>query len=425
MASASTFAALFKMFRTVYFNRDLVNQAKRKTPAFDSVQKMDDFDGEALVFPFNDSLAVGIGDSVSSAKNNATSSGFDKWTLTTLKKMYGILTIDSEAILRARKNIGAFLRTRQKEVNDLMAYMKMVLGGHAFWGDGAGNLSQVVAVTGANPVTSFTVPRNDGVKFHRRQILVFNATRTGAPGGIKASTWRVDKVARNTAANTATITVTRVTGAGAGVDPAALDYVYQNNTYDKFPIGVDGYIPKFDPGSAAAIAAGIPTTLHGMDRSLDVEMRSGFRVTWQGSIEETIKLLCAVMGQYVDQENSVCWVSHYNWFRLEQELTAQGRKVIDARATQVFGSPALLILTPDGNIPVVRDPYLDNDRGYVLDMSQFEVHHLGPVLGMTDEDGLTALRQTDDDGIEIRIRFMGENLIQRPFMCGRFEIVGN
>lgn len=423
MAPSSTIAALTKMYKTVYMGRDLVNQAKRKTPAYDAIQKMDDFDGANLTFPFNDGVPVGVGTTIVGAKAQATSSSFDNWVMSVRKKLYGVLTIDAESMLAARKNIGAFLRLRQKETNELMAYMKMVLGGHAFWGDGAGNLAQVVAVTGTNPVTSFTISQVNGIKIHRKQTLVFNATRTASPGTIKVSTWLVTKISRNTAANTATVTVTRLTGAGAGVDPAPNDFVYQIGTYDGFPIGVAGLIPKFDPGSAAAIAAGIPTTLYTMDRSLDVEMRSGFRQLWVGSIEETIKTLCAIMGQYVDPENSACWISHYNWFRLEQELTAQNRKVIDARATQVFGSPALLILTPDGNIPVVRDPYLENDVGYILDMSAIENHHLGPVLGMTDEDGLSALRMTDDDGIEIRLRHMGDNIIQRPFNCGRFEII--
>jgi hypothetical protein len=251
-------------------------------------------------------------------------------------------------------------------------------------------------------------------------VLVFNATRTGSSGTIKASTWRVDGINRNTSGlgTTATITVTRLTGSGAGVDPAANDYVYMNDTYDSFPNGIDAYIPSSDPGSG-----GVPASLNGMTRTDDPVMKAGWRVTWQGSIEETIKFLAALMGQYVDTENSVCWVSHYNWFRLEQELTAQGRKVIDARATQVFGSPALLLLTPDGNIPVVRDPYLKNDRFYILDMSEIEVHHLDPLLHVADDDGLGALRQTSDDGIEIRFRHWGNNLVQKPFKCGRGEIV--
>jgi hypothetical protein len=400
------------MYKTVYMNRDLTNQAKRKTPAYDSVQKFDDFEGASLVFPFNDGVPTGVSKTVSGAQALAASSTFDNWTMSTRKKLYGVLTIDAESMLAARKDVGAFLRLKQKETNELMAYMKMVLGGHAFWGDGAGNLSRIIAVTGAAPVTSFTIPRADAVKFHRKQVLQFNANRTGNSGTMKGSILRVKKVERTT---TATITVESVSGTG---DPVANDYVYLKDMYDAFPYGVAAFLPATTPGTG-----GVPTTIYGLDRTTDVEMRSGWRASWQGSIEETIKFLCATMGQYVDQENSICWVSHYNWFRLEQELTAQNRKVIDARATQVFGSPALLILTPDRNIPVVRDPYLGNDVAYILDMSTVEVHHLGPVLGMTDEDGLSALRMTDEDGIEIRFRHLGDNIIQRPFKCGRAEIV--
>lgn len=414
MASASTIAALQKMYKTVYMNRDLANQAKRKTPAYDSVQKFDDFDGANLTFPFNFNMPNGVATTLAGAQAAANASGFDNWVMTNPKPLYGVLTIDAQAMRRARKDIGAFLRLRQKETNELMAYMKMVLGGHAFWGDGAGNLAQVTAVTGSNPATSFTVSQFDIVKIHKNQVLVFNPTRTGSAGTIKASTWRVDTLNRLTGV----IGVTRLTGAGAGVDPAVNDFVYQNLTYDAFPFGIDAFIPSSDPGTG-----GVPATLLGMTRTDDPTMKAGWRVTWQGSIEETIKFLAALMGQYLDQENSVCWISRFNWFRLEQELTAQNRKVIDARATQVFGSPALLVLTPEGNIPVVSDPYIPNDRGYILEMSQIEVHHLDPLIHVADDDGLGALRQTADDGIEIRLRSWSENIVQRPFQCGRFQIV--
>src|SRR5512139_38169 len=413
---ASIKSALTTMYRTVYMNRDLTNQAKRKTPAYDSVQKFDDFDGAQLVFPFNDGVPTGVSSTLSGAQALAAASTFDNWTMSTRKKLYGVLTIDAESMLAARKDVGAFLRLKQKETNELMAYMKMVLGGHAFWGDGAGNLSRITAVDASNPATYFTCPRADAIKFHRKQVLQFNPNRTGNAGTLRADVYRVTKVERTYSSTLAKVSVERVSGAGN--DVVANDYIYLKDMYDAFPLGIAAFIPATTPGTG-----GVPTSLLGMDRSTDVEMRAGWRASWQGSIEETIKFLCATMGQYVDQENSVCWVSHYNWFRLEQELTAQNRKVIDARATQVFGSPALLILTPDGNIPVVRDPYLGNDVAYILDMSTVEVHHLGPVLGLTDEDGLSALRMTDQDGIEIRFRHLGENIVQRPFKCGRAEII--
>jgi hypothetical protein len=412
MSSASTIAALQKMYKTVYMGRDLANQAKRKTPAYDAVQKMDDFDGANLTFPFNYGMPVGVSTSFPVAQQNAVASKFDNWVMTTRKTLYGFLTIDAQAMKAARKDIGAFLRLRQKETNEILAYMKMVLGGHAFWGDGAGNLAQVTAVTGANPVTSITVSQFDVVKLHLNMQIQFNPTRTGSAGTVRASVYKITALNRLTGV----CSVSRVSG-GVGTDPAANDYVYMQGTYDSFPLGMDAFVPASDPG-----VNGVPTTLLGMDRSDDPTLKAGWRVSWQGSIEETIKYLCALMGQYVDQESSVCWISRYNWFRLEQELTAQNRKVIDARATQVFGSPALLILTPEGNIPVVSDPYLANDRGYLLEMSQIEVHHLDNLIHIVDDDGLSLIRQTADDGVEIRFRSWSENIVQRPFQCGRFAI---
>jgi hypothetical protein len=147
-------AALEKMYKTIYHNRDLTNQAKRKTTAYDMVAKYDDFDGASLVFPFNYNMPVGVSPSFSLAQASPTASGFDKWTMSTRKTLYGFLTIDAQAMQAARKDIGAFLRLRQKETNEILSYMKMVLGGHAFWGDGAGDIGQVASVAGSDPVTS-------------------------------------------------------------------------------------------------------------------------------------------------------------------------------------------------------------------------------------------------------------------------------
>jgi hypothetical protein len=414
MSSASTIAALQKMYKTIYMGRDLSNQAKRKTPAYDMVAKYDDFDGAQLVFPFNYNLPVGVSSAFATAQANPTASGFDNWVMATRKTLYGFLTIDAQAMKAARKDIGAFLRLRQKETNEILSYMKMVLGGHAFWGDGAGNLGQVASKTGTDPSTDFTlVEPKDAIKFHLNQRLVFNPTRTGSSGTIRASVYKVTGVNRVSGK----ITVTRVSGT-TGSDPAASDYVYMEGTYDAYPLGVGAFIPATDPG-----VSGVPASLLSMTRTDDPVMKSGWRVTWQGSIEETAKYLVSLMGQYFDRENSVMWVSRANWFRLEQELTAQGRKILDQRATQVFGSPALLLITPEGEIPVVSDPYMVQDAFYLLDMSTIEVHHLDNLIHIVDDDGLSLIRQTSDDGVEIRFRSWSENIIQRPFKCGRGQIV--
>lgn len=415
MASASTIAALQKMYKTIYHGRDLSNQAKRKTTAYDMVAKYDDFDGAQLVFPFNYNMPVGVSPLFATAQANPTASGFDNWVMSVRKTLYGFLTIDAQAMKAARKDIGAFLRLRQKETDEILSYMKMVLGGHAFWGDGAGNIGKVASVTGSDPLTAITLTEpKDAIKFHLNMRLQSNPNRTGNAGTLRSTVYKVTGVNRVTGV----LSVSRVSGSGAANDPAANDFLYSEGSYDAFPLGVGAFIPAADPGTS-----GVPAAVLGMTRTDDPVIKSGWRVSWQGSIEETAKYLVSLMGQYFDRENVVMWVSRANWFRLEQELTAQGRKVIDARATQVFGSPALLLITPEGEIPVVADSYMVQDCFYLLDMSSIETHHLDSLIHIVDDDGLSLIRQTADDGVEIRFRSWSENIIQRPFKCGRGEIL--
>ncbi len=411
MSQASTIAALQKMYKTVYLGRDLANQSKHKTPAYDKITtKMDDFDGADLKFPFNQDMPVGVSPSFSVAQGSPSASTFDGWTMTTRKTLYGFLTISAVAMKASRKDIGAWLKLRQKETNEIRDYMKMVLGGHAFWGDGAGNLAQIASVSGT-PVTSITlVNKRDAIKFHKNQRLEVCATRTG--GTVKVVVYLLSAINRQTGV------LTVAEEGGAVGDAAADDYIYLAGSYDAFPLGVQAFIPATDPG-----VSGVPASLLGMTRTDDPTMKAGWRGTWQGSIEESAKALCADMGQYFDSTETGLWLSRYNWFRLEQELSATGRVIRDQSAVARFGTPGIILQTPEGDVTVVSDPYCPHDAGFLLDNSTWETHHLDPLIHVVDDDGLVAMRQTADDGIEIRLRSWSENICQRPFKNGRFAIV--
>ncbi len=403
------------MYKTVYIGKDLANQSKFKTPAYDKVPtKYDDFDGGELKFPFNQGMPVSVSPDFNVGQNNPKASVFDGWTMTAPKNLYGFLTINARAMKAARKDIGAWLRLRAKETNEIRDYMKMVLGGHAWWGDGAGDLAQVVGVTGTNPVTVINVAPRDTIRFHKNMRLHAATTRTGGSvlsGGGETLVYTVTAINRQTG----DLAVTRESST---TDAAANDYLYMEGSYDAFPLGVQAFIPASNPGTG-----GIPAALLGMTRTDDVTMKSGFRTSWQGSIEESAKRLCADMGQYFDSMDSTLWLSRYNWFRLEQELSAQGRVVRDQTAQARFGVPGIVLQTPEGDVTVVSDPYCPSSAGFLLNHSSWETHHLDPLIHIVDDDGLPALRQMADDGIEIRLRSWSDNICQRPFKNGRFEIV--
>lgn len=423
MAAASTRAALADMFKTIYVGKDLTNHSKRKTPLGDKVKKLDDIYGSGLQLPFNGGLNWGISPVLDSTTNpTATSGGFKKWSITDTKQLYGRLGLDNLGMMRSKKDIGAFLQLRAKETEEILANMKMQRLGHQLWGDGSGALAQVVSVTGADPVTAITLNFADAVHFDGfqgassvgKQLIYFATNANKLSGGTKDSTttyYRVDKVNRYNSSGNAVLTVTRVAGSVTG-DPAATDWIYNYKFYGEAPSGIGAWIPSADPSA---------TTFFGMDRSDEPQMKAGWRGTWEGSIQASAERLVSVMSPYFDPEFSALWLSSYRWWQLKEELTAQGRFYVDQTKSLEFGTSALRMNTPSGDIPVLADPYCPGDTGWLLRHNDIEIHSTGPLIHLADED-LAALRLSDADGLEVRFRSAAEYAIPSPFMCGRFPI---
>ncbi len=415
-APASTFAALINMFKRMYANNDLSNLALRRTPGFKTMAKMDDLDGEGIFVPVNYAVPTGAAASFVRAQANTKASTMSKFFLQR-KSYYGFVTVDAEAIKASRRDPAAYLKAKQKESREAIAYIGMQFG-QAFWGDGAGNIGRVASVTGSNPATAITLASaRDAVGFHKNQRITFAATRTGSTervdGGAVKVIYQVDKINRVTGV----LTVSRVAGTTAASDPVANDYVYVDGNYDALMSGVQAFIPASDPG-----VSGVPTTLMGLDRSDDPVMLAGWRGSDEGSITDSSKRIMALMGQYMDQSASAIWVSPYNWYKLEQEQESLGRVVRDQRTEAVYGLPAIALQTPNGLIPVMADPFAPEDTGFVLDHSTWEIHHLEGLPHLVTDDGLESLRISDADGIEIRFRAWVQCACTKPFSNGRFPI---
>lgn len=409
MAAASTLAALTAMYKRLYVARDTSNQALRRTPLFRQIPKIDDLRGEGKYVFMNYALPVGAAPVFATAQANTQPSTVDRWFLQR-KKFYGFVTLDMESVYASVGQENAFLSLKAKEGDEAVDYIGMQIGS-SFWGDGSGAIAQASgATTGASPTLTL-VNKYDVVWFHKNQILVANATRTGSAGTIRTDKYKITGINRGAG----TLTLSRTSGAAN--DWANNDYIYVDGYYDAMMSGVQAYIPASTPGTG-----GVPAALNGVTRTDDVEAKAGWRGTWEGSIEESSKLLCATMGPYVNRAASALWLSEYNWFRLEQELTAQNRKVMDPRAEAAFGTPALVLLTPKGSVPVMADPFCPNDTGFLLDHSTWELHTMEKVPHIVMDDGLSMIRAVSEDSAEIRFRAWMENVCTKPINNGRFPI---
>lgn len=418
MSVASTFQALKDMYKRLYLTRSLTNMALRRTPAFRVMSKHDDLDGEGAYIGLNVALPVGAAANRAKAKANTKASKFKKWFIER-KKYYAFVQIEGEGLHASRRDPAAYLRLKRKEMDEMLAYVGMQIGA-SFWGDGAGDIGVVGSVTGSDPVTVITLsnPRQ-AINFHENQRIVFAtaANRTGASTRTDGSVeiiYQVDKVDLMGGK----LTVSRVQGTTAASDPAATNYIYVDGNYDGLMHGFSAYVPASDPGTGS-----VPATLNGVDRTSNPTQLAGFRGTWEGSITESAKRLCAIMGMYHTSASSALWLSDYNWYRLEQEQEQLGKVIRDQRAEAVFGTSAIVLQTPRGSIPVMADPFMPEDFGALMDHSTWELHHLEGLPHIVTDDGLQSLRMPgDDDGIQIDIRAWLNGVCPAPFKNGRFPI---
>lgn len=410
MAAASTQSALSLMYKKIYKGRDLSNASKRKTPLGKKIAVKDELYGDNLTYPIRRGLGWGVGRTLDATNPVAKSGIFKNWVVsyTDTVKLYGRVTVDNPSAMRAQRDVGAFMRLTQKEIQDTLDNMTMIRYGNELWSDGAGNIGRILAVTGAAPVTSFTLTNyEDAIKFDGsgKQVIQYSGTRTG--GAVRAGSAVVTKVERYTSAGVANITVT-VTG----TDPANNDYLYLYGTYDNGPKGIPAWIPSTTPSA---------TTFFGVDRSEEPELLAGFRGTWEGTIADSAAKLVSVMGAYFDIDATAMWVSPYRWYQLQFELQAKNLFMLDNARTLEWGTTAMNLITPSGVIPVLADPYCPADAAYILNHGQMEFLTTGPMIHAADED-LSGLRLSDDDGLEYRFRSLSVFRMDMPQKCGVFPI---
>lgn len=401
----ATIAALLALFKRKYVQKDLSNQGLIKSPFARSLSRIDDLYGEGIYVPYNYGLPPNGSVDYSKAQTNIAASKVARWFLER-NPYHASHTIDSEAIAASKGKENAFLQAKDKEVGEMLKSISQQLAIQA-WGDGTGVLARITAVdpgTGNTPTVTLTNPR-DVAKFMIGQFI-------GACGDATGGTQRTD-IYQVTAMNRKTGTLTLLRTTGSSNDWAASDYIFTDGNYDACANGVQAWIPASDPSD----------TFLGMARGDDPIMKAGWRGDDEGSIEESALALAADMGTYFNQAASGLWLSRYNWYRLERELESKNRKVIDSRATEFFGTPALALLTPEGEVPVLSDPFCPSDAGFMLDHSTWEVHTMGGFPYVAQDDGLMVVRTGDTrPGVKIQFRAYWEMLCFNPYRNGRFPI---
>lgn len=392
-------------------------------PFLESVRKIDDLVGKQTEVPVETDHPQGLGSSLALLQNTSynmlTSSRGVRWAITRAKG-YGQLALDGETMMSMRSNDGSWFRQREREMKNLLEQFGQQFE-QFMWKSGNASLGVLTADPGVDGA-SITVSTGNAINFHEGMAIDVYTDSSGNPGTSRGS---APFIVSSVNYDTGVITCVNTSGAAADFPDACAvgDHVirYTNSGYIAGTgiVGVPGWIPSSAPTD----------TLFGVARTNYPQKLGGHRQSWLGSIEETVKAL-DVKIRRVNQKPKTLWLSYANFNRLELELGARGIRMEDG-GKGTFGRPSLMMSGPGGPVTVKAGPYCPEDAGYLLDMDTWELHHLGGLPHVIEDDGNVAMRIQSmalgatagvADGIEIRFRWMANLFCTNPFANGRAAI---
>jgi len=406
MASAVTTTTFADMLKTLYPAGVPENVASRNRVLLSKLAKKDGFTGANMAVPIWYGNPMARSASLSTAVTRSTNTNIapaksEQWVVTRAKD-YAVTTIDAEAIMASRDNPGAFVEARKSQIDMMLDQL-----GHsasiACYGSGSGSIGRRSSLS-SNTIT-LTVPA-DAKNFSVGMSLV--AGPNDSASGLRTNSAVVYVTAVDLDAGTVTVNDASLVGSFADND-----YLFPEGDPGVKMKGLAGWLPLTAPTAGDSFFS--------VDRSVDTVRLAGNRLDNSSApISENLLTLaekCVMVGGRPD----AAYLNHTNFSTLVKEL---GSKVVynDGGGKAGVGFRGVEIYTSAGVLTVFPDPDCPSNRGYVLQMDTWKLHHLGGFPHLVMDDGNNAIRQASDDGIEVRARYYGQLVCTAPAFNGVMSI---
>jgi hypothetical protein len=387
MASASTLTTVAYIFEKLYAD-SLGDAAMREHPLFAQITKNGNFFGESLRYSVKYGNPQAISGTFATALANASESKglqFEAYR----KVKYGLITLNGEAIAASEGNKGALVDLVSNETDAVIAELIDSLA-FDLYRDGNGVRGQRASLAG-NVVT--LVDADSARNFKVGMYVVSDNDITGA--SLNAGTTFVTAVDEDagkvTLSNAAALTW------------ADAHYLFRAGDPGTCVEGLAVCTPLVAPVLGS-------DSFRGKDRGVDPPRLAGSRLDDTGTpIEENAGRLAVKISQRGKKANGY-WLNPTNFWSVARRLNAKV-EYQGGGGTADYGFEYLMIHTPAGSVKAYADADCPTNRAYLANMSDWYVRHLKELPHIVMDDGRPNMRQTADDGIEVRVRSWS-NLIQ-------------
>lgn len=406
--STSIFAPYLK---NMWHRGRVIDMAARKMPFYGMLRKSTDFFGEDRKVTVKYVNPMGRSATFSKTQDNAKAGRAVRFTVTR-KSNYGTCFLNSETIEASQNNMGALYSALDEELEGVMQNLLQDLQ-IDLCRNGGGTRAQIdtPVVPGGSDLDYIPLDTIRDVKnFEVNMVL-----KSGTTNGVSATTFR------STPSTATIVKIDRSAGrlyfaAGtfSGTNWAADDYLSVDGDIDATALtgkkikGLSAWVPYTAPSPGESF--------NGIDRTTDTDRLAGLRRDLAAySLENGIVTLAADISE-AGGDPDLALISPRQFANLEISL---GSKVRYDMAKGVgdmakYGWKAITIATDNGDLKVVADRGMPDNRLYVLTMDSWEFSTLGEAPKVIQLDGNKITRVSNADDVEFRAVYRGDLLCNAP-----------
>ena len=304
-----------------------------------------------------------------------------KFNLTRVSN-YGLADIDNETLLASMSNKGAWLEARTTEINGIINAISRSLG-IAMFRDSGGSIGDVGSYTATQLV--FTLNNIQEVtNFEVGMELKADPVQAGT--SLRAGSATITAIDRDLGIiTTDSAWDTQITGF------VATDFLFVEGDATAQMSGLTDWIP----------ATVTSTAFFGVDRTADSTRLGGIRTIGTNQPLEEALISGAARAAREGGSPDYCFLDFEQFANLEKSL---GSKIqyYDIKAGADIMFPSIVIHGPRGPIKVIADRNCQPDIAWMLTMKSWKLYSLGKAPRVLNTDGLTMLRLSSSDGVEVR-----------------------
>ena len=395
--------SLEKALKLKYGQDQLRDLAYKNHPLLAMVKKDEELRGRNKEVTVKQARNGGASRTFATAQSNAKSAVLASFVVTRVKD-YVVAGIDGELIEASKGDSNAFMEAVSFAIDDAIKAASHRLAISMFR-DSSGYIGQVLAEPTEN-AGDFSITlksEQDIVNFdYNNSIVIYSAKSGGTQRSSDGSDneWLIEAVNRDSGV----ITLTGTYDSSGTI--AANDYIFIEGDRGLAMSGLESWLPASAPSASESF--------FGVDRSVDSTRLAGIRKDISGSsIEEGLQDLAARIWREGIGKVDKCFMNPEKYNELVKEL---GSKVIykNQDVTAKISFKGVMIDSPAGEIMVVSDPQCPFDKCYMLDMSTVYLGSAGAAIKLLNADGNRILRQSADDGYEVRIGGYSQLYITAP-----------